>query len=307
MFKKVLTATDLLEACDAAVLTALELAKQNNARLYILHVLESSYSGKYRQFVKDFKTGEEIVASAEYEEMVKKELDKTCGGALKPYGNYEIKVTPGFPWMEILRWARKENVDLIVLGPHAGRAEEKGVVRITDRIGNTVEGVIMRARCPVMVVNQFIPAERLRFQNVLVTTDFSKTCEYAFEFALKLAQKYQTKKLHIFHMLHIPQGYYTQTELEREMKADKEKMKALCKEMPEGIEHECAVWEGNLPYVEILKYAREKDVDLIVMGSHTKEKEDKWYVGSAVEQVSLRARCPVIIVTHPKAILKFED
>lgn len=306
MFKRILTATDLLEACDAAVLTALEIAKQNKAKLYILHVLESSYSGKYRQFVKHFKTGEEIVANEEYKKMVKEELDKKCAGALKPYGNYEIKVTPGFPWMEILRWARKENMDLIVLGPHAGRAEEKGVVRTTDRIGSTVEGVIMRARCPVMVVNQFIPADRLKFKNVLVSTDFSKTCEYALGFAFKLAQKYQAK-LQIFHMLPVPQGYYTQAELEGEIKARKEKIKALCENIPQGVEHECAVWEGTLPYVEILKYARERDVDLIIMGSHTKEKDNKWYVGSAVEQVSLRAHCPVIVVTHPKAVLKFED
>ncbi|MCD6319087.1 MAG: universal stress protein [Candidatus Desulfofervidaceae bacterium] len=306
MFKKVLTATDLLEACDAAVLTALEIAKQNNAKLYILHVLESPYSGKYRQFVKDFRTGEEIVASAEYEEAIKEELDKKCAGALKPYGTYEIKVVPGFPWVEILRWARKESVDLIVLGPHAGRAEEKGVVRVTDRVGSTVEGVIMRARCPVMIVNQVIPSEKLKFKKVLICIDFSKTCEYAFESALKLTQKYQAK-LHTFHMLPVPQGYYTQSELENEIKANKERIKTLCKEMPEGIEHECAVWEGTLPYVEILKYAREKDVDLIIMGSHTKEKDNKWYLGSAVEQVSLRAHCPVLVVTHPKAVLKFED
>ncbi|HEC67813.1 MAG TPA: universal stress protein, partial [Candidatus Desulfofervidus auxilii] len=54
MFKKVLTATDLLEACDAPVITALEIAKQSNAKLLILHVLESPDPGQYRLFVKDF-------------------------------------------------------------------------------------------------------------------------------------------------------------------------------------------------------------------------------------------------------------
>jgi hypothetical protein len=46
----------MLEACDAAVLTALEPAEQSDAKSYIVHVLESA-SSIYRQFVKHFKTG----------------------------------------------------------------------------------------------------------------------------------------------------------------------------------------------------------------------------------------------------------
>jgi hypothetical protein len=68
-------------------------------KLYILHVLESA-STIYRQFVKHFKTGEEIVRDEAYEETVKIEIEKKCVGALKPYGNYEIKVTAGFPWRQ---------------------------------------------------------------------------------------------------------------------------------------------------------------------------------------------------------------
>ncbi len=305
MFSKVLTATDLLEACDAVVLTALEIAKQNEAQLFIIHVLESKYSGHHREFVVDFETGEEIVATAEYIQKVKEALDKKCGGALKPYGKYEIRVRAGFPWMEILRWARKKNVDLIVMGPHAGKAEEKGVARTINKIGSTLEAVIMRARCPVMVVNQFIPKERLNFKNVMVCMDFSKTCEYAFDFAIKLAQKYQSE-LHVFHMLPVPHGYYTQMELEKTMAEKKKQLETLCQEAGQGLGCKTVVWEGTLPYVEILKYARENGIDLIVMGSHTKEKDKKWYIGSAVEQVSLRAASPVVVVTHPEAVVKFE-
>ena len=305
MFSKVLTATDLLEACDAVVLIALEIAKQNEAQLFIIHVLESKYSGHHREFVVDFETGEETVATAEYIQKVKEELDKKCGGALKPYGKYEIRVRAGFPWMEILRWARKKNVDLIVMGPHAGRAEEKGVARTINRIGSTLEAVIMRARCPVMVVNQFIPKERLNFKKVMVCMAFSKTCEYAFNFAIKLAQKYQSE-LHVFHMLPVPHGYYTQMELENTMAEKKKQLETLCQEAGQGPTCKTAVWEGTLPYIEILKYARENGIDLIVMGSHTKEKDKKWYIGSAVEQVSLRAASPVVVVTHPEAVVKFE-
>lgn len=306
MYKNVLAATDLLSVCDTAVLTAAEIAKQYNAKLYILHVLESSYSGKYRHFVKHFKTGEEIVSGAEYEETVKEELDKTCSEALKPYSNYEIKVTAGFPWKETLRWARKKKADLIVLGPHSGRAEEKGVARVSGTIGSTVEGVVMHERCPVMIVNRPIPEERLKFKKVMVCIDFSKSCECALRFAMKLAQKHGSKLL-MFHVVAAPLSpRYPQAELEAEINAVTKKLEEFCKTIPKGIEHEYSVWEGTSPYLEILKYAREKDVDLLTMGSHTREKGEKWYVGSAVEQVSSRSICPVAVVTDPKVLLKIE-
>lgn len=305
MFKKVLVATDMLEACDAAVLTALEIAKQNNGELYILHVLEST-STIYRHFAKHFKTGEEIVSNEEYEEAVKKEIEKMCDGVLKTYGNYEIRVATGFPWQGILKWAREERVGLIVLGPHAGRAIEKGVVRISGAIGSTVENVIMRERCPVMIVNRAMPQKSLKFKKVMVSIDFSKSCTCALQFAINFSKKHGSK-LFTFHMLPVTSSSeYSKADYEAKHSAAEKKLEALCKEIPPEIDYECVVWKGDLPHLEIEKYADENEVDLIAMGSHTKEKNGKWYVGSAVERVSKRSICPVIVVTDPKALLKMK-
>jgi nucleotide-binding universal stress UspA family protein len=308
MYKNILAATDMVAVCATAVLTAAEIAKQKDAKLYILHVLESAYSGKYRHFVKHFRTGEEIVSTAEYEETVKQELEKACAEILKPISSYKIKVTPGLPWEQILKWAREEHVDLVVQGPHSGRAEEKRVARVSGTIGSTAEGVIMHARCPVMIINRPIPEEKLKFKKVMVCVDFSRSCEFALQFATKLAQKHSAK-LFVFHMLGLSviSPRYPQEELETEIGKTKQRLETFCEEIPQGIACEYRVWEGNLPHVEILKYAREKDVDLIAMSSHSKGNAERWYVGSAVEQVSSRALCPVVIVTDPKAILKMED
>ena len=39
-------------------------------------------------------------------------------------------------------------------------------------------------------------------------------------------------------------------------------------------------------------------------GVHVKETGEKWYIGSAVEEVSAECSCPVAVVTHPDAVLK---
>lgn len=306
MFKKILAATDLLTVCDAPVLTAAQIAKQNSAKLHILHVLESA-SAEDRHLIKNFITGKNIVTSADYERTVKEEIDKIYIDVLKPSVNYEIRVTPGFPWEEILRWAREAGTDLIILGPHSTRAEEKGVVRVVGKIGSTVEGVIMHENCPVIIVNPSIQKKRLKFKRILVSIDFSRSCECALYFAVKLAQKYGSK-LFPFHMIPVPPvPKYSRADYEADTDAAKKRLKEFCHEFLEEIDHEYNVWGGALPHLEILKCVEKKDADLIMMGSHTKEKNGKWYAGSVVERTSYRSNCPVVTVTDPEVLLPWKD
>ena len=158
-----------------------------------------------------------------------------------------------------------------------------------------------------MIVNQAISKERLKFKKVMVSTDFLKCCEHAFRFAIQFAQKHGSQ-LFLFHMLPEPPILDpSRTEYEEVLIPLKEKkLKALCKEIPKGIDHEYGISKGARPHLEILRYAEKNDVDLIVMCSHTKRKCKKWYVGSAVEKVSYRSDCPVIVFSDPKVVLSID-
>ena len=306
MFTNVLAATDRVTVSDIPVLTAARIAEQNNGKLHIIHVLESA-SRKNRRLIKHFKTGEEIRSGAAYEEAVRKEIKKVYADVLRPYGNYEIRITTGFPWEEILRWSRQVSTDLIVLGPHSTRAEEKGVVRVIGKIGSTVEGVIMRENCPVMIVNPSIQKEGLAFKRILVGIDFSKSCECALCLAVELFQKYGST-LFPFHMIPVPPiPKYSKTDYEADRGAAMQRLQEFCREFLKNTDHEYRVRGGALPHLEILKYAEKKDADLIIMGSHTKEKTGKWYAGSVVERVGFRSKCPVVVVTDPEVLLPWED
>ncbi len=303
MFNKTLTATDLVSSHDTPALTALEIAKQNNGKLYMLHVLES-ISSKDRHLVKHFRTGENIKSSYDHEQEVREEIQKTYTDPFKSYPNYEVKVTTGYPFEEILTWSKEISADLIVIGAHSGRAEEKGVVRVKGKVGSTAEGVIMNERCPVMIVNQHVLGKRPEFKKLMVSIDFSASCICALQFALKVARNFGSK-IFVYHMLPVPpSSQYTQTMYERDLHIAQKKLDTICRETPSGIDVECKVWGGVHPHLEILKYAEKNDVDIILMGSHTKEKGGKWYVGSAVERVSYRTMFPVIVITDPEILLK---
>jgi nucleotide-binding universal stress UspA family protein len=310
MFNKVLAATARPLAGDESVLSASRIAQHDNAKLLVLHVLESD-SSIYRNYVKHLRTGEKIVSGEAYPEEVKEEFYEKCSGVLKSRNEFEIRIVLGVPWMEILRCAREEKVDLIILGAHTGKpdSEERGGTGRT--VGSTAEGVIKHERCPVMIVNKPMSESKVTFEKIMVSIDFSPSCISAFQFAVELAQK-QGSKLYLFHMLPVPpQPEYAQTQYESDIRKIRQRLEEEYRnELPETIETEIDTWGGVYPELEILKLAAEKDIDLIVMGSHTKIKgklqESRWYVGSAVQRVSARSVCPVVVITDPKVLKKWE-
>ncbi|NTV06641.1 MAG: universal stress protein [Chlorobiaceae bacterium] len=62
-----------------------------------------------------------------------------------------------------------------------------------------------------------------------------------------------------------------------------------------GIKAECAVEFGN-PSDVILEKAEERDVNLVIMGSHGKKGLSRLIMGSVAETVVRKANCPVLIV-----------
>ena len=303
MFKNILAATDLVNIQDAPVLSAARIAEQHQSKLLILHVLES-ISAQHRNLIKDFRTGEEITVTSEYEDIVRKELDAIYSEIFQSHSYYEIRITTGLPWEEIVRCSSEINADLVVLGPHSAGAEEN--LRVAGKVGGNVNGVVARERCPVMIVNPLVANKKMMFNNIMICIDFSVSCECALCFAVKLAQRYNSKLL-AFHMLPVPPlPKYSRADYEADLVFSKTKLEVFCHGFLDGTDYEYHICGGALPHLEILNSADEKDVDLIVMGSHTKVKTGKWYAGSAVERVSFRSRCPVVVVTDPDALLPWE-
>ena len=300
MFNRIVTATDIITIGDAPVISAARIARQQGAHLYLLHVMESA-STENRRLIRHFETGAEMTADSDYEDSIRQTLKKNYNDDLSGIP-HEVKVTAGFPWEEILRWAEEIDTDLIVLGPHSTRAEEKGVVRIAGRVGSTVENVVTREACPVMVVNRPAEKDQMRFQRVLVAVDFSRSCECAVSFAANLATHYHSR-LFVFHMIPVPPvPKYTRANYTADAAYARKRLGSFYATYLDKTNHQYLIQAGALPHLEILNHAMKNSANLIIMGSHTKEKQGKWYPGSAVERVGYRAACPVVVVTDPKVI-----
>ena len=299
MFKKLLFATTASPGCDNAAKVAFDLEMKWEAKLLILHVMGVPGRSFSLQFT-DVRTGQREDISPDYVEWVKEEMNNTYGKLLED-SNASIVTAIGDPYREILRLARKEDVDMIIMGAHS-REEDVGATKHRAVAGSTMRKVAKAARCAVVVVNRPCTTCWRLFSNIVVGTDFSKASFSAFLWAFKLAREVGAK-LHIFNAIDITAEGLTlpagQTTIEQRIKEARRRIEQTYIPKLQGYDkYSMEVWEG-IPYVEILKFARDRQADLIVMAHHTREIDpEEAELGSTVEQVVLRAACPVASVTH---------
>ena len=78
----------------------------------------------------------------------------------------------------------------------------------------------------------------------------------------------------------------------------RERLEAIAREKLANVSHKLFVASGNAA-PQILKLAREQDIDLIVMGTHGRTGVKHFILGSAAERVVRESPVPVLTV-HPE-------
>ena len=140
MYKKILFNTCLTEYCDHIFNFALNLAMENDAKLWIYYGL-GRLNGDKNKVELVIKEGEAKVAQAYVEQMRE-----------KSFGNYAINVTDGDVVGEISKLARNAAVDLMVLGTSTELPLSMGEGPSVEKFGTVATNSILRAPCPVLVV-----------------------------------------------------------------------------------------------------------------------------------------------------------
>ena len=135
-----------------------------------------------------------------------------------------------------------------------------------------------------------VPSTRVSFKNILVATDFSQYSDNAFEYALFLAQQYGSNvyAAHVFPPYALPNH--------AEMTEAKSKLAKLVLRLEkQKVAGEAVMGEG--PIVSFLQnLSAEKNVDLIVAGTHGCTGIERLVLGSVAEAIVRSADCPVLTV-----------
>ncbi len=216
---------------------------------------------------------------------------------------------------EILDHARSAGADLIAMSTH-GRG---GLGRLV--LGSVAETVLRASAVPVLLLRAREPAPaRLdratsptappqepwaptALRHILCPVDFLQTSEGALRYAGALALRFHAD-LTVLHVVydplditcsHIPHPPLEQLREEMIRAAEQRlhsEVRRTLRSLP-GAKTAVAVGQ---PFQQIVRYAREHHVDLIVIGTQGRSGLDHLVMGSTAERVLRLAPCPVVSI-----------
>ena len=139
------------------------------------------------------------------------------------------------------------------------------------------------------------------FKNILFPIDFSECSISVFSYAVDMARRFDAK----LHLLFVTRdiSYLGAIDVSSEMlidtmgevtRAAENKMQSFCdKNLTDFPNYDCKIVVGN-PGEEIVKFADEQAIDLIIMGTHGRKGLDRIMMGSVADHVVKGASVPVL-------------
>ncbi|MBI3048107.1 MAG: universal stress protein [Acidobacteria bacterium] len=145
LFTRILCAIDFSDCSINALSYAMSIAQEADARLTVLHVMEVPLE------VEEFLSGDSEVLrdyTAGAREARRERLRTVVPDAVRAYCTVETMLAEGKPSREILRVAREQQSDLIVIGIHG-----RGAADLLF-FGSATQHVVREATCPVLTLRR---------------------------------------------------------------------------------------------------------------------------------------------------------
>jgi len=143
--KTVLVPTDFSDASESALRYGKAMARAFGASLHVVHVMEDLLAHAWAAEVY-------VASMPQLRDEIEKESRQRLGtlltdGELKEL-RAETALLAGNPFLEIVRYAKAHNIDLIVMGTH-GRGPIAHML-----LGSVAEKVVRKSPCPVLTVRE---------------------------------------------------------------------------------------------------------------------------------------------------------
>ncbi|SNZ15236.1 Nucleotide-binding universal stress protein, UspA family [Natronoarchaeum philippinense] len=203
-------------------------------------------------------------------------------------------VRSGTPFQTIREYAHRRGVDAIAMGTKGRRGLEEVL------LGSVTENVLRTARTPVLAVPPEADAAigDVTFERFLLPTDGSEGAAIAIEWGIALAARLEASVHALYSVDTVPfLGEQAPGELPDVLE---ERGQAAIEGVREragdaGIDSSGSTAAGS-PVEVIPDAASDRDVDLIVMGTHGRTGVGQWFLGSVTENVVRQTDVPVLCV-----------
>ena len=136
-------------------------------------------------------------------------------------------------------------------------------------------------------------------KNILFLTDFSQPSEVAIPYAMAIATEYQAKLWALHVLIPTALAYATPESAEAVIEGIEEgaqlEMQRLDSQLA-GLSHETAIIRGVSVWNSVSEILKEREIDLIVLGTHGRTGTLKLLLGSVAEEIFRRASIPVLTI-----------
>jgi len=144
----------------------------------------------------------------------------------------------------------------------------------------------------------------INFQKILCPIDYSNCSMNALTYAAELALK-DAARLYLMYVKDERVSAYGGLKFDAEFNHAAETVTGMEQKLRSSISEEIrncinveVLIRVGVPFEEILKVARDKEVDLIVMGTHGRTGITHMVIGSVAENVIRKAPCPVLCIRN---------
>jgi len=148
----------------------------------------------------------------------------------------------------------------------------------------------------------------IALKNILVATDFGEAADAALAYGREMARTFGST----LHVLNVADDVYVRLggdayvavlpdlQKDLEVAAQKQLDALLIDNDPKPIPVKRAVLTSSATAAAIVQYARDRNIDLIIVGTHGRGAVAHLLMGSVAERVVRTAPCPVLTVRHPE-------
>ncbi len=144
---------------------------------------------------------------------------------------------------------------------------------------------------------------------ILTATDFSEYSKVALDICLGVSRCMKTR-LYVLHTIEkFPHDYRhllsSTAHADMKQRLEEEAVKKVEAMIPAELLESGSVIpivRFGKPFLEIIQIAKEKNVDLLAIGTHGRAGVDRVILGSVAERIVRKARCPVMVVRGEKYV-----
>ncbi len=293
-FHRVLVPLDGSPVAENALEHAKRWVTASGGALYLLYVMSSiNHEGDSHMDPLDWQLQQ---AKAE------RYLERVAEGLVATGLQVTHHVDEGDPAAQILEFAQKHAIDLIVLSAY-GRGDASRF-----RFGGTVQKAIRGMQTSIMIVRPgaaATAAAQRGYQRVLVPLDGSYRAEWAACEIVSLLNGNESELILLqialtvddLSSMHVSSEMADLRErlLVEQLRVGQRYLDAVCQRIKPRVEVSTRLVKARSAAKEIVRIAEAEDVDLVALSAHGGSDESIWELGSVADAVASHCDRPVLI------------